>query len=87
MPAACGWAATPKPKSAGRSPEIDFQVRPASSLRYTPPWFCRYIRSGSAASRAILCTHWPNSGKRSGRKVAWMPVLDGSQLSPPSVLR
>ena len=63
-------ATTGKPKSAGSPSAIEVQESPPSSVRKTPKWFCAYIRSGSPASTATLCTHCPYSGSASGRNGA-----------------
>ena len=76
-----------KPKSAGSPSAIDVHCcRRRRRERYTPWWFCAYIRSPSVPAGAILCTHCPNSGYGSGMNDTLIPALCGCQVSPPSVV-
>ncbi len=80
-----GCATAANPKSDGSPDPMSVHRTPWSSLRYTVVLQVQQV--GVAASCAILCTHCPNRGCRSGRNTADTPSFDGSQLAPPSTVR
>src|SRR5688572_28756921 len=76
-----------KPKLPGRPFSIGCHESPASVLRSTPPWNCRYSVFESRGSSTGLCGQQHIGEPSVPVGICGKPLLHGRHDSPPSVVR